>query len=128
LKPFDGDLDDYRDWLFTTKLGKRTDTAAAPAPVARKEQQRHSAAARQHLSEQRKPIEARIRRLETQIQRHTARAAELQTLLSDPALYTDDQKDTLKARLFEQATQVKELKQLEAEWLEQQTELESLGG
>ncbi|HEX2796083.1 MAG TPA: ATP-binding cassette domain-containing protein, partial [Immundisolibacter sp.] len=52
LKTFDGDLDDYRDWLFKTKLGKRTDAATAPAPVDRKEQKRHSAAARQHLSEQ----------------------------------------------------------------------------
>jgi len=130
LKPFDGDLDDYRDWLFKTKLGKRaatSPTSTASAPPDRKEQKRQGAAARQHTAEQRKPIEARIRRLETQIQRHTARAAELQTLLSDPALYGDDQKDTLKARLFEQAKQVKELAQLEAEWLEQQTALESLG-
>nr|MBP9915746.1 ATP-binding cassette domain-containing protein [Thiobacillaceae bacterium] len=29
LKPFDGDLDDYRDWLFKTKLAKPD---AAPAP------------------------------------------------------------------------------------------------
>ncbi|HEX2796084.1 MAG TPA: hypothetical protein VHN38_03285, partial [Immundisolibacter sp.] len=124
-------LDDYRDWLFKTKLGKRAAAApatAASAPVDRKEQKRQGAAARQHASDQRKPIEARIKRLETQIQRHTARAAELQTLLSDPALYTDNQKDALKARLFEQATQVKELKQLEAQWLEQQAQLESLGG
>ena len=24
LQPFDGDLDDYQDWLFQTKLGKGT--------------------------------------------------------------------------------------------------------
>ena len=39
LKPFDGDLDDYRDWLFKTKLGKRArDTsrgAARPPSIAR---------------------------------------------------------------------------------------------
>ena len=130
LKPFDGDLDDYRDWLFKTKLSKRATApaSAASAPADRKEQKRQGAAARQHASDQRKPVEARIKRLETQIQRHTARAAELQTLLSDPALYTDNQKDALKARLFEQAAQVKELKQLEAEWLEHQAQLESLGG
>jgi ATP-binding cassette subfamily F protein 3 len=56
LQPFDGDLDDYKDWLFKTKLGKATETTpvpakatkpapSAPAPVAllpadRKEQKR----------------------------------------------------------------------------------------
>ncbi|WP_372724400.1 ATP-binding cassette domain-containing protein [Immundisolibacter sp.] len=128
LKPFDGDLDDYRDWLFKTKLGKRAllEPAVAPPPVDRKAQKRQGAAARQHLSDQRKPIEARIKRLETQIQRHTTRATELESLLSNPSLYDESQKETLKAHLFEQATQVKELKQLEAEWLEQQAALESI--
>jgi len=35
LEPFDGDLDDYRDWLFRTKLGGTDDAAeAAVAPAA----------------------------------------------------------------------------------------------
>jgi ATP-binding cassette subfamily F protein 3 len=29
LQPFDGDLDDYKDWLFQTKLGKGTDVLPA---------------------------------------------------------------------------------------------------
>ncbi len=29
LQPFDGDLDDYKDWLFKTKLGKGTDVLPA---------------------------------------------------------------------------------------------------
>jgi ATP-binding cassette subfamily F protein 3 len=35
LQPFDGDLDDYKDWLFKTKLAARNDAAAAaPLPAA----------------------------------------------------------------------------------------------
>ncbi|MGG6739678.1 UNVERIFIED_CONTAM: ATP-binding cassette domain-containing protein, partial [Streptococcus suis] len=35
LQPFDGDLDDYKDWLFKTKLAARNDAAAAaPLPTA----------------------------------------------------------------------------------------------
>ena len=35
VEPFDGDLDDYRDWLFRTKLGGNDDVAAAgTAPTA----------------------------------------------------------------------------------------------
>ncbi|MDP2431154.1 MAG: ATP-binding cassette domain-containing protein [Pseudomonadota bacterium] len=129
LEPFDGDLDDYRDWLFKTKLGKPVaqESAAATPAVDRKEQKRQEAEARQRLSTQKKPVETRIKRLEEQMERRNARRAELETLLTDPALYGEARKEDLKARLFEQATLVKELEQLEVEWLEQQEVLEGMG-
>jgi ATP-binding cassette subfamily F protein 3 len=90
LQPFDGDLDDYKDWLFQTKLGKGTDVlpaagkdnktafpvqspvapskAEAEAPVVNtKEQKRKEAEDRQRLSALRKPIEQKIKRLDEQI-------------------------------------------------------------
>ena len=33
LQPFDGDLDDYRDWLFKTKLAAKTAAGTAPAAL-----------------------------------------------------------------------------------------------
>jgi ATP-binding cassette subfamily F protein 3 len=131
LEPFDGDLDDYRDWLFKTKLARPTTEteATAPAPtVDRKEQKRQEAEARQRLSAQKKPIETRVKRLEEQMARRNARRAELEALLTDAALYAESRKEHLKARLFEQATLVKELEQLEVEWLEQQEALEAIAG
>ncbi len=137
LNPFDGDLDDYRDWLFKTKLA-RPSGASAPTPVAgadgeaprdsgpRKEQKRQEAEARQRLSTLKKPIEARIRRLETLMERGNARKAELESLLADPALYADADKEALKRHLFEQADLVRELETLENEWLEQQAALEAI--
>jgi ATP-binding cassette subfamily F protein 3 len=125
LRPFDGDLDDYRDWLFKTRLGQRAGAAAA---AAKSGPPRPDAATRQRLAEQRKPIEARIRRLETLIDRHSARGAELTARLADPELYTEGQKDALKACLFEQADNARELERLEAEWLEQQAALDDLLG
>jgi len=131
LQPFDGDLDDYRDWLFKTKLGvtrmERSEIREAPRELDRKEQKRQEAESRQRLSVQKKPIETRIKRLEEQMERRNARKAELEILLTDPALYGESRKDTLKAHLFEQATLVKELEQIEAEWLEQQEALEAIG-
>ncbi|HJV74675.1 MAG TPA: ATP-binding cassette domain-containing protein, partial [Noviherbaspirillum sp.] len=83
LQPFDGDLDDYKDWLFKTKLGKADAplpaSAAAPAQTEksvaatasatqsesredRQERRRQEAEDRQRLSGLRKPIEARIKR------------------------------------------------------------------
>jgi ATP-binding cassette subfamily F protein 3 len=150
LKPFDGDLDDYRDWLFKTKLaiakpakpGKKEPEPVArmqpsevrestPDPVLstaeRKEQKRQEAEARQRASAQKKPIETRIKRLEEKMAKANARKSDLDALLADPAIYAEDKKETVKAHLFEQATLAKELEQLEGEWLEQQAELEALG-
>ncbi|MBK9325405.1 MAG: ATP-binding cassette domain-containing protein [Hydrogenophilales bacterium] len=138
LKPFDGDLDDYRDWLFKTKLAKPD---AAPAPPQtrpdtpeparesgdRKEQKRQEAEARQRLSAQKKPIETRIKRLEELLDRLNTRKAGLDAQLADAAIYADAQKEALKQALFEQAQVTKDLEELEAEWLEQQAALEALG-
>ena len=134
LKPFDGDLDDYRDWLFKTKLAKpETPTAETPnrleAPrdnVDRKEQKRLEAEARQRLSARKKPIEARIKRLEDLMDRLNTRKTELDAQLAGSGLYADGQKDALKQALFEQAQVTRELEDLEAEWLEQQAALEAL--
>ena len=152
LKPFDGDLDDYRDWLFKTKLAiakpakpaKPGKTApepvarmqqseireAAPEPVLstaeRKEQKRLEAETRQRMSAQKKPIETRIKRLEEKMAKANARKADIDAQLADPAIYAEDKKEAVKTHLFEQATLAKELEQLEGEWLEQQAELEAL--
>ena len=138
LKPFDGDLDDYRDWLFKTKLGKPAGNAAEPTAqiaeptasrtdaVDRKEQKRQEAEARQRLSSQRKLIENRIKRLEEQMDRLNARKSELDGELANSDIYAEANKDRLKTFLFEQAQVAKDLEQLEAEWMEQQEALENL--
>jgi ATP-binding cassette subfamily F protein 3 len=134
LRPFDGDLDDYRDWLFRTKLAKPAPPASTPRTTPepareggdRKEQKRLEAEARQRLSARRKPIESRIRRLEELMDRLNHRKSELDGLLADSAIYADGNKDVLKQALFEQAQATRELEQLEAEWLEQQDALEAL--
>ena len=140
LQPFDGDLDDYRDWLFKTKLGK-ADTPALPNPDAsgkaaapaasesredRQERRRLEAEERQRLSALKKPIEARIKRLDEQMAKLNARKAQVDARLADPAIYDDANKEELKALILDQAYLAKELEQLETEWLEQQEALEQL--
>ena len=151
LQEFDGDLDDYRNWLLQTKLGKGTDalpmptlptqttpkaapavaTVAPTAPIAaidRREQKRQEAEQRQRLSAQRKPIEARIKRLEEQIAKQNTKKANVDTQLADPAIYEPENKERLKTLLSDQAYCTRELAQLEDEWLIQQSELEVIQG
>jgi len=141
LQPFDGDLDDYRDWLFKTKLSAAAGTASAPLPVAsqaataaaapeaqvdRREQRRLEAEERQRLSALKKPIESRIKRLEEQMAKLQEKKATVDARLADPAIYDAANKDELKALIVDQAYLAKELEQLEMEWLEQQDALEKI--
>lgn len=145
LQPFDGDLDDYRDWLFKTKLASKNNAIATPLPAAaakskaaspvapaatsnvdRREQKRAEAEERQRLASLKKPIEMRIKRLEEQIAKRNAQKATVDARLSDPEMYDVTKKKELTTLLGDQAYYVKELEQLEAEWLEQQEALEQI--
>ena len=139
LQPFDGDLDDYRDWLFKTKLASTSETdvplpeakkeaparPAAPA-VDRREQKRKEAGERQRLADARKPIESRLKRLDEQLAKLNARKAAIDAQLAAPGVYEDAQKEALKALILDQAYVARELSQLEAEWLELHGKLEQL--
>ncbi len=134
LQPFDGDLEDYRDWLFKTKLADKTQgTVPLPAPQAavtpaldRREQKRAEAEQRQRLAALKKPIEARIKRLEEQMAKCEAKKADIDARLSAPDIYDSARKEELKTLLADQAYLAKELGQLETEWLEQQEALEQV--
>jgi len=147
LQPFDGDLDDYRDWLFKTKLDAKNGVAAgaaalppvsakaangsvAPATAAtsgdKREQKRVDAEERQKLAARRKPIEAKIKKLEEQIAKRNAQKATVDARLADPEMYDQAKKKELKTLLTDQAFYAKELEQLEGEWLEQQEALEQV--
>jgi ATP-binding cassette subfamily F protein 3 len=142
LQPFDGDLDDYKDWLFKNKLEKAATPAALPQkekkeaslplaksiPVAKvddKEQRKRDAEERQRLANVRKPIEARIKRLEDEMAKLNSKKKDIDVQLEDSDIYSDANKEKLKTLLLDQAYLVKELSQIEADWLEQQEFLEA---
>ncbi|WP_128142528.1 ATP-binding cassette domain-containing protein [Janthinobacterium lividum] len=145
LQPFDGDLDDYKDWLFKTKLGKGTDVlpaagkanktdfpvvspvVAAAAPAAPVRDKRKEAEERQKTAALRKPIENKIKRQEEQIAKRNAQKAETDAKLGEPTIYDAANKAKLKQLLADQTFFTKDLAQLEAEWLDLQDQLEKLG-
>ncbi len=142
LQPFDGDLDDYRDWLFKTKLATKTAGAnataaakpaiSAPAVVANtsaenRDQKRAEAEDRQKLAAKRKPIEAKIKKLEEQMAKRSAQKAVVEQRLADPLIYDQANKKELKLLLTDQTFYGKEVTELEAQWLELQEALEQVG-
>ena len=133
LREFDGDLDDYRNWLFDTRLAKtRTDrhetaTEKPDKPVIdRKEQKRLEAQERQRISILKKPLEKRIAWLENEIGKLNGKKTAIDSQLADPAIYEPANKDRLKKLLADQIECTKQLNSREEEWLEKQGELEKI--
>ena len=100
LREFDGDLDDYRDWLLKKEPAPKPEKKVVVKPKAAS----------------RKPNQARVKRLEELMTRLNARKAEIEARLGDPAVYQDPA--ALKDLLLDQAYVAKELEQVETEWLE----------
>ncbi|WP_413194868.1 ATP-binding cassette domain-containing protein [Pararobbsia alpina] len=140
LQPFDGDLDDYRDWLLEHAADKRTQTTAAAtgeasqdgsgvpgAVVDRKEQKRLEAEARQKLAQQRKPLQNKLTKLEAELDKLSAEKAKLDAFVADPESYDAARKAELTDALRKQADVTAKLEQVEADWLDIQEQLEALG-
>ncbi|MGF6445028.1 ATP-binding cassette domain-containing protein [Paraburkholderia youngii] len=142
LQEFDGDLDDYRDWLLQHAAEQRaalkanasgaSDAASSGAAngdgnVNRKEQRRLEAETRQKLAHLKKPLQSRIAKIEKEMDALNAEKTTLDAFVVDPASYEPEQKSKLTEAIRRQADVNARLDTLEAEWLETHEELEQIG-
>jgi ATP-binding cassette subfamily F protein 3 len=124
VAPFEGDLDDYRDWVLSRG---RADTGRdAPLAGDRKALRRAEAEARQESYARRKPIADRLARIEEEMSVLDAERRTLEDWLASSAAYADDQRDALRERLVRQGDVTWRLARLEAEWLELSETLDRL--
>ncbi len=138
LQPFDGDLDDYRDWLLQHAAEQRAALKAGDATAAntangadsvasRKEQRRQDAETRQKLAHLKKPLQSRISKIEKEMDALNAEKTTLDTFVADPTSYDAAQKTRLTEAIRRQADVNARLEALEAEWLDAHEELEQIG-
>lgn len=129
---FDGDLEDYRDWLLTRAAQLRsnrpttTTDSTTESIVDRRTQRRLEAEARQKVAVLRKPLERRAQQIEKSMEQHKIRLSELDQLMSDPDFYSDQYKDQRPTLLAEHGELSKKLDVAEEQWLELQEEIESI--
>lgn len=141
VQAFDGDLEDYRDWLIQHQANARREDAAARqaqrndasttpetdgATIDRKQQKREEAEQRQRLAVLRKPIDTKLAKVEKELELVQTKIAKLDTLIADPDLYSDSRRQERVTSLAEHGELTKRANQLEEQWLELQTELEAL--
>ncbi|QGZ54542.1 ATP-binding cassette domain-containing protein [Paraburkholderia acidiphila] len=140
LQPFDGDLDDYRDWLLQHAAEQRAalkDAASGTADAAnganagdsvnRKEQRRQEAEQRQKVAHLKKPLQAKIGKIEKEMDALNGEKSTLDAFVADPASYEPEQKSRLTEAIRRQAEVASRLDTLEAEWLDAHEELEQIG-
>jgi ATP-binding cassette subfamily F protein 3 len=110
-RPFDGDLDDYANWL----AGRRArDEAVAAAGPSRKDQRRLDAEKRRQLQ----PLKSKLKELETRLEQLGQEKARLDRELADSTLYDAVQKDRLRGLLVDQGRVQQQLASIESAWLE----------
>ncbi|AOZ49299.1 ATP-binding cassette domain-containing protein [Chromobacterium vaccinii] len=126
VQPFDGDLEDYRQWRLAqlAENGKPSDGDAQT--VNRKEQKRQEAEARQQLAKQRKPLQSRLSKLEQEMDKLSREKSQLETFLSSSDAYDDANKQKLADSVRRQGEVAGRLEVVEEEWMDVQEQLEAL--
>ena len=124
VRSFDGDLDDYHQWLLdAAKSDNKSETALEASPAQdKKVQKRLEAELRQKLS----PMKKVQSKLEKSQQQYTERLSELENMLADTSLYEAENKAKLTDVLSERTKLTQALEESELEWLELQEEIETV--
>lgn len=123
---FDGDLEDYRDWLAQRQQTIKNDPSTASSSPDRKQQKRLEAENRQRLSTLRKPIEAKLAKVEKEMDALAREISALDQKIADPDFYSDAFRADRATTMTRHGELSKRHSALEEQWLELQTELESL--
>ncbi|MFY2817837.1 ABC-F family ATP-binding cassette domain-containing protein [Achromobacter xylosoxidans] len=131
VREFDGDLEDYRDWLAARNAGERAEAARenaenGEAVVDRKAQRRAEAEQRQRLSALRKPLEAKLAKVEAEMEKLRAKLQALDAVIADPDLYSDARRAKRQKVMAEHGEHGKRMETLEEQWLELQGSLEEI--
>jgi ATP-binding cassette subfamily F protein 3 len=121
MRPFDGDLDDYRRWIREQDATSTSPSEPAPAGDMRRQQRQQSAEQRRRLQ----PLRRRVEALERQMESLSAKRSELEDVLADAELYEAERKQELSRVLQDQAEIADRLEAVEADWLTATEELEA---
>ncbi|WP_336996709.1 ABC transporter ATP-binding protein [Leclercia sp. UBA7405] len=126
VEPFDGDLEDYQQWLTDVqKQENQPDESAkdnANSAQARKDQKRREA----ELRTQTQPLRKEIARLEKEMEKLNATLAAVEEKLGDSELYDQSRKAELTDCLQTQAKTKSSLEECEMAWLDAQEQLEAM--
>ena len=92
----------------------------------RKAQRRAEAEQRQRLSALRKPLEAKLAKVESEMEKLRTKLHALDAVIADPDLYSDARRAERQKVMAEHGEHGKRIDELEEQWLEIQGSLEEI--
>ncbi|CEE90867.1 putative transport protein (ABC superfamily, atp_bind) [Xenorhabdus nematophila str. Anatoliense] len=134
VEPFNGDLEDYQQWLTELQRQQMRDSqekedTETPAngtqnysAQERKEQKRREA----EFRNQTQPLRKQLASLEKQMEKLSSELTILEAKLSDNTLYENDRKTELTECLHKQTQTKSKLEDVEMEWIDIQEQLEQM--
>jgi ATP-binding cassette, subfamily F, member 3 len=127
VEQFDGDLEDYQQWLVDIQRQESQQDAPAKdggvnSAQSRKDQKRREA----DFRNQTQPLRKQITKLEAQMEKLSTELATIEERLADSAIYDNSRKTEL-TECLQQQTKVKgALEETEMTWLDAQEQLEEM--
>ncbi|HEX7030378.1 MAG TPA: ATP-binding cassette domain-containing protein [Gammaproteobacteria bacterium] len=121
VRDFDGDLDDYRQWLNRQRLDAKNGAEKTAGTIDRKAARKAAAENRAALQ----PLRKRSKKLMDRIDATSAELKDIERELADSSLYETAGKDRLETLLKRQAALRSEIETLEREWAEVEEEIEA---
>lgn len=120
VKPFTGDLDEYRQWILQPRETQKTDRKIEDKGLSRKEQRQQQAEKRKQLQ----PLKNELKKLEKNIDELNNRKTDIEKLLEDSTIYEAENKEKLQALIMEQAELNGNLSHAEEQWLSVSEQIE----
>ncbi|MEQ1622484.1 MAG: ATP-binding cassette domain-containing protein [Methylococcales bacterium] len=121
-QPFDGDLEDYRQWLVDQKRTEEKPQLDDAPAVSRKDQRKLEADRRQ----KHKPIYDAIKKAEAEVEKYHQEQKQIELQLAAPEIYDDSEKERLKQILARKVQIDKALETAESAWMEAEEKLEQI--
>ncbi|MBZ0249126.1 MAG: ATP-binding cassette domain-containing protein [Burkholderiales bacterium] len=123
VAPFDGGLDDYREWSRQYRARGRPEPKEGA--LDRKAQKRAEAEARQRVAEARKPFEKKIAAIEKELATLQPEKDALDAWLASGDAYAEAMRETLAERSRRHGEVAGRIAQLEEDWLWASAEMEA---
>ncbi|MCF6234850.1 MAG: ATP-binding cassette domain-containing protein [Gammaproteobacteria bacterium] len=118
VESFDGDLDDYRQWLANRKTTmaeqSKNSLPEQNNTINRKEQRKQEAEKRKQLQ----PLRNKLKKLEKSLESLEQEKNDIEQQLSSPAIYEEKNKQQLKELLLSQSKIKEALEETEEAWME----------
>ena len=127
---FDGDLDDYKNWLAVQKSGQKA-ASPAPASLLASESAPNNSYTQQKQDRQarilaRRPLLKECSQIEAHLEKWNNEKSHIDTRLNEPQLYENADKNELQSLLKKQAELTQHIEDAELRWLTIHEELEVL--